>query len=95
MNGDYHRISVGETQQPELLFAVVDLNFPNVVRDLLKNFSRDHRARVFFKIPDADRDRLGAVLVDRTNGVQPVANRFRSVILFKELYLAKFLTRLA
>ena len=72
VDSDDDGVVFDEGQQAELLVAVMDLYFPDVPGDFLKEFFRDDRIGIFLEKPHAHCNGLGSIIVER---VQPFGDR--------------------
>lgn len=68
--------AVPERIEPELLVAVVSLDFPDFAADLLEKFLRHGETGIFLKELDAHGDRLGALIVQL---VEPFTHWFGAI----------------
>jgi len=76
MHGNDDGMAGDEGKKPELLLAVVGLDFPDVVGDFLKEFLGHHRIGILLKEPDPHRDGLRAVIIQL---IQPFGDRLFAV----------------
>ena len=87
MDGDDDGVVFDEGEEAELLFAVVDFDFPDVLGDFFKEFFGDNRVGIFLEKPHSHRNRLGALIVEC---VQPFGDRLFPIGGFVELDDAVF-----
>lgn len=76
MGGDDDRIVLNERKKPELLFAVVGFDFPNVVGYFLEQLLGHDGIGIFFKEPYAYRHGFRPIIVKL---VEPFGDRLRAI----------------